>query len=157
MIPFLPFDTQLRGLPNGAAPKFGGSWRIIVGWTNCNGSFPGSMLIAAGPASHRIGELHWIAMNAKRPRRANGHGVSVGQLECPPSLSRTTTGTLWPHIEDVSTSKRDLPEGRSARIIVQRIAEGRRVWLNWTINQLVMLEKMHLKRIPIACGGRRWR
>jgi hypothetical protein len=40
---------------------------------------------------------------------------------------------------------------------VQRITEGCRILLGWTVNQPIMLEKIHLERIPVCCGCRRWR
>ena len=145
---------KISGLVNGAAPKFGGSGRVIPGRANRDGSSPGSMPVFAGPAGNSKGELHRIARNTIHPRRVNGKGTPIGQLQCPLALSRATTGAFLPHIEDVRASKQDHPKGRSAGIIVQGIAEVCRVWLGWTGNQLIMLEKIHLKRIPIRCGRR---
>ena len=100
----------MSGLANGTAPKFGGSGRVIPGRANCDGSSPGSMPIRASSASNGIRELHRIAGNTIRPRRVNGKGAPIGQLQCPLALSRATIGTLWPHIEDVRASKRDHPK-----------------------------------------------
>src|SRR5437763_1244668 len=87
---------KMSGLPNGAAPKFGGSGRAILSWANCDGSSPNSMLILARPACNSIGELHRVARKTIHSRRMNGNGVTIGQLEFPLALSRATTGTVWP-------------------------------------------------------------
>src|SRR5436305_1980498 len=142
----------MSGLANGAAPKFVGSGRVIPGRANCDGSSASSMTILASPAGNGKGELHRIARNTIHPRRMNGNGVPIGQLQCPSALSGATTAAFWQQIEDVRASKRDLPKGRSAGIILQRIAQVCLAWLGWTGDQLIMLEKIHLKRIPIHCG-----
>jgi hypothetical protein len=147
---------QISGLAKGAAPKFGGSGRGIPGWANRDGSSPASMPIRAGPAGHSKGELHRIAGNTIPPRRVNGHGVPIGQLQCPMALSRATTGAFCQHREDVRASKRDGPKGRSAGIILQGTAEVGWGWLGWTSNHPIMLEEIHLERIAIRCGRRRW-
>src|SRR6266699_6583146 len=92
---------KISGLVNGAAPKFGGSGRVIPGRANRDGSSPGSMPVFAGPAGNSKGELHRIARNTIHPRRVNGKGTPIGQLQCPLALSRATTGAFLPHIEDV--------------------------------------------------------
>jgi len=63
---------KMSGLMNGAAPKFGGSGRVIPGRANRDGSSPGSMPVLAGPAGNSKGELHRIAGNTIHPRRVNG-------------------------------------------------------------------------------------
>jgi len=145
---------KMSGLANGATPKFGGNGGVIPGRAHRDGSSPGSMPVLAGPAGNSKGELHRIAGNTIHPRRMYGKGTPIGKLQYPLALSRATTGAFLPHIEDVRASKRDHPKGRSAGIILQGIAEICRVWLGWTGNQLIMLEKIHLKRIPIRCGHR---
>jgi hypothetical protein len=114
--PALWSGQQLSGWANGAAPECGGSGRSIPGQVNRDGSSPGSMPIRAGPAGHGKGELHRIERNTIPPGRVNGHGVPMGQLQCPVALSRATTATFWQRIEDVRIHKRDGSKGRSGNL-----------------------------------------